>query len=124
MKEKFKIKKYTSILSIFGLILLFLLSPCKVRNFVQTELGAPQTNVLNKSKTTITTSCVAFNTTEINHSSLASVTKAPIIFFNKKLFAFPKKIQSKVKKAIRISVSKRISSTPLYILHQSIQVYS
>ncbi len=31
---------------------LLVLSPCKVRNFIQAQLGVPQTEVLNKSQTT------------------------------------------------------------------------
>lgn len=125
MKEKLELKKYYSLLSVFGLVLLLLLSPCKVRNFVQAELGVPQTQVLNKSQTTIsTTNCVAFDVAEINHSSSTSVTKVLDIFFNEKLFAFHSLIQPKATNALRISKSKLIPSIPLYILYQNIQVYS
>ena len=125
MKERLEIKKRDSFLSIFGLVLLLLLSPCKVRNFVQAELGVPQTNVLNKSQTTIlTTSCVTFDVAEINHSSSISVTKVIDLFFNEKLFVFHFPIQPKATNALQISKSKLIPSIPLYILYQNIQVYS
>lgn len=125
MKEKLEIKKhYSSILSIFGLVLLLLLSPCKVRNFIQAEVGVPQTNVLNKSQATISTSCVAFDVAEINHSSSTSVKKALDFFVNETLFAIHFPVHSKTTNTLRISKSKLISSIPLYILYQNIQVYS
>ena len=118
-------KKYYSLLSIIGLVLLLFLSPCKVRNFVQVELGVPQSNVSNKSQTTLSTiSCLAFDVAEINHSSSTSVTKALTPVVNEKLFTFDSPIQSKAKNALRISKSKLIPSIPLYILYQNIQIYS
>ncbi|GAA0890798.1 hypothetical protein GCM10009122_04770 [Fulvivirga kasyanovii] len=51
-------------LPILGMTLLLLLSPCKVRNFVQAELDVPQTEVSNKSKSTISNSgCSIFEAT-------------------------------------------------------------
>ena len=43
-------------LSIFGIVLLLLISPCKVRNFVQAEIDVPQTEVSNKSKSSVSVS--------------------------------------------------------------------
>lgn len=124
MKEKLEIKN-NSVLSLFGLVLLLLLSPCKVRNFIQAELGVPQTKVLNKSQTTIsTTSCVTFDVAEINHSSTTSVKKVLDFFVNEKLSTFHFPIQPKVDNTLRISKTELIPSIPLYILYQNIQVYS
>lgn len=125
MKEKLEIKKYFSILSVFGLVLLLLLSSCKVRNFIQAELDILQTNVLNKSQTTISpTSCVTFDVAKTNHSSSTSEKKAPDNFATDELFAFNFPVQSKIKNTPRISTSKLVPSLPLYILYQNIQVYS
>lgn len=125
MKKKLEIKKYYSILSIYGLVLLLLLSPCKVRNFVQAELGLPQTNVLNKSQTTISsTSCVAFDIAETNHSSSTSEKKAPENLASDEFFAFHFPVQLKINNTLRIGKSKLVPSLPLYILYQNIQVYS
>ena len=124
MKEKIEIKKYYSILSMYGLVLLLLLSPCKVRNFVQAELGLPQTNVLNKSQTTISsTSCVTFDIAKTNQSS-SSDKKAPENLASNEFFAFHFPVQLKITNTHRISKSKLIPSLPLYILYQNIQVYS
>ncbi|MFA7688282.1 MAG: hypothetical protein WCY25_10500 [Moheibacter sp.] len=125
MKEKLDIKKYSLILSLLGLALLLLLSPCKVRNFIQAQIGLPQTNVLNKSLATISTaSCVAFDVAEINHSSSPSVTKAVDFFVNEPAFILHFPVQLKTNNTLRISKSKLIPSIPLYILYQNIQVYS
>ncbi len=125
MKARLETKNLKLILSVFGLATLLLLSPCKVRNFIQAEVGVPQTTVLNKSQTSIsTTSCVSFDVAESKHSSSTPITKALDIFFNEKTYAFHTPIQPKVTNAIRISTSKLIPSTPLYILYQNIQVYS
>ena len=125
MKEKLEIKKYSSILSIFGLVLLLLLSPCKVRNFIQAELGIPQTDVSNKSQTTISSAnCVAFDVAETNQSSSSSDKKEPENFANDEFSAFHFPVQSKITNTHRISKSKLIPSFPLYILYQNIQVYS
>jgi len=125
MKAPLKTRNIRTLLSVFGLATLLLLSPCKVRNFIQAEVGVPQTTVLNKSQTSIsTTSCVSFDVAESKHSSSTPVTKTVDIFFNEKTYAFHFPIQPKVTNAIRISTSKPIPSTPLYILYQNIQVYS
>lgn len=49
MKNNLHIKQPSSFLFIIGMIVLLLVSPCKVRNSIQTSLGIPLTNVLNKS---------------------------------------------------------------------------
>ena len=43
-------KHIASLFTVLGLGLLLLLSPCKVRHFIQAELGVEQTQVLNKSQ--------------------------------------------------------------------------
>jgi len=56
VKAKNNFKYQYSILPIFGLVFLLLLSPCKIRNFIQAELGVAQTEVSNKNQTTINNS--------------------------------------------------------------------
>lgn len=125
MKEKLGIKKNKTILSLFGLVLLLLLSPCKVRNFVQAELDVPQTEALNKSQTTISaTNCVAFDVSEIDHSSSRSLKKALDNFVDGQLFTFQLPIQFKTNNTLQVRKSRLFPSIPLYILYQNIQVYS
>ncbi|ALJ04616.1 hypothetical protein APS56_05450 [Pseudalgibacter alginicilyticus] len=52
MKENFNTKTIHRTLPLLGLALLLLLSPCKVRNFIEAELNVPLTEVSNKSQTT------------------------------------------------------------------------
>lgn len=57
-------KNIGTLLFAVGLILLLLISPCNVRNFIQEELGLPQTEVANKSKTYLSNSnCDSFSKT-------------------------------------------------------------
>jgi hypothetical protein len=45
-----RLKHIASIYTVLGLGLLLLVSPCKVRNFIQAELGVEQTQVSSKSQ--------------------------------------------------------------------------
>ncbi|WP_458626236.1 hypothetical protein [Winogradskyella sp. PC D3.3] len=49
MKISYHIKQLTSTLSIIGLVLLLLFSPCKIRNSIQEVFELPKTEVSNKS---------------------------------------------------------------------------
>lgn len=119
------IKKPAQLLPFFGLALMLLLSPCKVRNFVQAELNLPQTEASNKSKTTISTSnCSSFNV------ALNSVSESKLEF---------KKLPTKAAKSFELAYStydsvkssvysnkeraQAVSPIPLYILHQNFKVY-
>ena len=112
-------------LSIFGLVLLLLLSPCKVRNYIQSELGIPQTKVLNKSQSTISHSnCLNFEVSDIVQSVLKPTFKQLDLFvlesynFGFTLGLFNQSIYS---------ISSRnhsVSAVPLYILYQNFQIYS
>jgi len=74
VNEKLKIKNSSAFYSILGLAFLLLFSPCKVRNYVQAELGLPITEVANKSKTTISNAnCNSFENSE---TAIASSSKA------------------------------------------------
>ncbi|MBZ9619547.1 hypothetical protein [Psychroflexus lacisalsi] len=53
-------KNIATIFSILGLAALLLLSPCKLRNFIQSELGVDQTQVTNKSKSLASQSSCQF----------------------------------------------------------------
>lgn len=53
MKENKQIKPLLTRLSLLGLIMLLLLSPCKVRNSIEFALGIPQTKVSNRNIATV-----------------------------------------------------------------------
>lgn len=111
-------------LSIIGLVLLLLLSPCKVRNFIQSELGSPQTKVLNKSQSTINhRNCQQIEVDETNQK----ISKPTLI--DSKLLA---KVHYKLKGLNRFekevdftpSIKKHVDlNVPLYILYQNLNLY-
>lgn len=74
--EKPGTKKISTALSVLGLALLLLVSPCQVRNFIQAELGLPQTEVSNKSKTALTQS--SCQTPEVSETDLIPTTRSTL----------------------------------------------
>ena len=125
MKESYKIKKVNSILSIFGLVLLLLLSPCKVRNFIQAELRLSKTEVLNKSQLTITQSnCQTFEVSQ-TVQTISEITFQPsnILIPEASRFHITKYL---LKHSFNLNTSKsqRATDVPFYILYQNLKIYS
>ncbi len=112
-------------LSIFGLVLFLLLTPCKVRNFIQSELGVPQTKVLNKSQSTISQSnCLNFKVSDIVQS-VSNPTFQQLDLFVLETFNFGFKLDLFNQSIYSISSRNRsVSTVPLYILYQNFLVYS
>ncbi|CDF79300.1 conserved hypothetical protein [Formosa agariphila KMM 3901] len=112
-------------MSVFGLVLLLLLLPCKVRNFVQAELGVPQTKVLNKSQSTISQSnCQTFEFSETIQSTTKPSVQQPDVLISE---AFHFDLTSYLfKHAFKLQTSRNqeVSDVPLYILYQNLKVYS
>lgn len=124
MKEFFKSKNTTALLPILGLVLLILLSPCKVRNFIQFELGVPQTEVSNKSKTTYNNSdCDHFDNTVLTIAKGKS-TSQPLphsnfdSIFNLKRLEFASNYSCLGQKTL-----ESVVGVPLYILYQNFKDY-
>jgi hypothetical protein len=126
VRAHLEIKNIRFVLSVLGLVILLLLSPCKVRNAVEAELGVPQTNVLNKSQATL--SQAACQTVEISET-IQAISKTTV-----RLPFFPMLRTDKIEDAIcfpKHAATKKpsgaqqpVSDIPLYILHQNILVYS
>ena len=104
-----------------------MLSPCKVRNYIEAEVGITQTEVVNKGITTITSSsCVSTdnikNTATSSKFSLEFVpsflAKNVNLTFNSFLSFSPKEVNTYSSK------NECIVFVPLYILHQNFKVYS
>ncbi len=125
MREEIGIKKINSILSVFGLALLLLLSPCKVRNFIQSELGIPQTKVLNKSQSTISQSdCQNFEVSEIIQNISKPTFQQPD-FLVSDTYRFDFTIHLlKHSFSLKSSRSFQATDVPLYILYQNLKIYS
>lgn len=125
MKERVEIKKTNSILSTFGLVLLLLLSPCKVRNFIQAELGVPQTKVLNKSQSTISQSkCQTFEVSEtVQNISKSTFQQSVLLISGASRFDFTIHL---IKHPFSLKASRSLQATdvPLYILYQNLKIYS
>lgn len=125
MKGKVEIKSSNSVLSVFGLALLLLLSPCKVGNFIQSELGGPQTKVLNKRHSTISQSdCHTFEVSEtVQHITKPSFEQPKLLVSDTDRFDFTIHL---LKHSFNpeSSISLETTGVPLYILYQNLKVYS
>lgn len=125
MKEQQNNKKRSALLSVIGLVLLLLLSPCKVRNYIQAELGIPTTEVASKNQTTVSnTTCSAFELSE-------AVVISSKVVIQSVVASEVKEITSTLPSSEGTSVSndfygKRTHSRspiPYYILYQNFKVY-
>ncbi len=117
-----KSKRNNLYLSIIGLVILLLLSPCKVRNFIQAELGISQTEVLNKSQTTISQSnCKTFEASKVvKNSSKKVFNQNEHQILTNTNYHFDFKTPSSFKHSFNLN-SLRIGkkqNIPLYILYQ------
>ena len=125
VKGRCKTNKVNAILSVIGLVLLLLLSPCKVRNFIQAELGIPQTKVLNKSQSTISqANCQNFELSK-NVQTISGKNLQYPDLPSSKASSFEIAINL-IKDSFNLGTLRNqlISNVPLYILYQNIQVYS
>jgi len=125
MKEKTSIKSLQALIPILGLAVLLLLSPCKVRNFIQEELGVPQTEVSNKSQSTISQiNCTLFQTSE----TIQNVSKLTFKHVGFQISEYPT-LNGAINVVKHVFTAKtlrkhRVSTIPLYILYQNLKVYS
>ena len=126
MKETRTIKNKIALLSIFGLVLLLLLSPCKVRNFIETQLDLPRTEVANKSLSSFNSSnCTSFEITKTNTTTAKSSAQfVPAFVENKMQFAFITTVDYTPKSTNHYTNNEQsLSLVPLYILHQNFKAY-
>ncbi|HZW62712.1 MAG TPA: hypothetical protein VFF15_03610 [Flavobacteriaceae bacterium] len=112
------------LLAVSGLALLLLLSPCKVRNYIQAELGIAQTQVPGKSQTVLSqTSCYTVDV----HKAVEQVTK-PESQSPQALFSVPFSTLTVLasNSCLSLITGENPSGTniPLYILYQNLKVYS
>ncbi|MCH4553398.1 hypothetical protein [Aestuariibaculum lutulentum] len=110
-------------ISLLGLALLLMLSPCKVRNFIQEELGIPQTEISNKNKTTFSQTC-SDSDTSIELTVKEKQTK-------QRLFAEFKPFEAVLiitdfheePSSLTQTLFHRVSHIPFYILYQNFKDY-
>lgn len=125
MKEKTNIKDIHRILSIIGLVVLLCLSPCKVRNYIQSEFGGLKTEASNKSQTTISNaSCNIFEVVDATVNiakptfSHAATLAVNTVYFTSNTIDFRKKSINNFRNG-----SDTASFIPFYILFQNFKVY-
>lgn len=127
MKLKRTIKTLISTVPIIGLGILLLLAPCKVRNFIQAELGLEITKVSNLSQTNFN---VAQSDCSILTNENQSAKKTSSNLHKQKVDhnGFACFISSKTNvstyKSVKPRSLKHPTKKPLYILQKGLLVYS
>lgn len=107
-----------------GLLLLLALSPCKVRNFIELQLGIPQTSVLNKSQTTITNSnCAELETSTFNTNPAKKHTKTLATITAGFQFVIRFIPTKKTDTNYQETSLHNVVNIPLYILYQQFKDY-
>ncbi|MGJ5641350.1 hypothetical protein [Formosa sp. S-31] len=128
MKEKLHINKiYGSLFtcSLIVLIVLLLLSPCKIRHFIQEELGLTKTEVLNKSKSTYSTSsCLSFENTKA--LPVLDILTGEPAHFPGSLYNYTSQVLLLVgaPEITQPTPQKKNVPIPLYILYLNLKIYS
>ncbi|MDO7174216.1 hypothetical protein [Mariniflexile sp. AS56] len=119
------LKSISALIPIIGLALLLLLSPCKVRNFIQAEVGIPQTEVSNKIKT-------AFSNANCNLYEVATGVLVPekysvqsVSDFVLSDFSFTYTEWDASRSAVHSGKTRShsVSAVPLYILYKNFKNY-
>jgi hypothetical protein len=123
VKGKLNLHTKHTVLPLLGLVLLLLLSPCKVRNFIQFELGLTQTEVSNKSQATVSyLDCNDFEITNTSfQKSTSSVDFTAIIVDVNTAFVVSDISKSYLQPDQKGNYS--VSKIPLYILYQNFKDY-
>ena len=123
MRETFNPKIIQKTLALLGLGLLLVLSPCKVRHFIQNELGLPQTEISNKNKTTFSKSC---DDLDVSIELISKEKQAnPSFLFVFKPFQFvllAPNFQEQFP-TLGNTFFSRVSPVPFYILYQNFKDY-
>lgn len=116
--------KIISWLSVVSLAFLLLVSPCKVRNFFQAELGLPQTEVSNKNKSTFSSySCDNLEVKVIKLSTSKSNSKQIAIFPDVLNYNFALVENKTVDTKLQAAQTTSTAPLPLYILYQNFKDY-
>tara|TARA_R110002049_G_scaffold252877_2_gene428190 strand:- start:2967 stop:3356 length:390 start_codon:yes stop_codon:yes gene_type:complete len=118
------INTLNSIMSTLGLVLLLLLSPCKVRNFIQAELGIPQTTVLNKSQSTISASSCSISevSTTVNTVGKSKTQQLPLVNATTGLTSLQVNYTQSYSQLYKAKIES-FAAVPLYILYQNFKDY-
>lgn len=125
VKHIFKIHKLQSWWFVVGLTLFILVAPCKVRQFIQSELGLPITEVSNKSQTTVNSlKCVSYEVSASIEIGVKPYSVAVPVFFASVPSFSANSIAREPLRGKESSLNKIPSLVPLYILYQNLKIYS
>lgn len=102
-----------------------MLSPCKVREYIEFQLDLPQSEVVNKSQTTLNTSnCASFENTDFTLASSKNSSQNKSVLaiqnFSSSISAVSLTDQKATFQNIR---NLSVSLTPYYILYRNFKVY-
>ena len=124
MKNKFNIQSIQSLIPFLGLVILIVFSPCKVRNYIQSELEIPLTEVTNKSISTAS-NCNTFESVVTISSLSKSTSKTVPSKLGNDFIRFSNSTDFLNKsKGFYTARNQSISAIPLYILYQNRKVFS
>ncbi|WP_066758250.1 hypothetical protein [Crocinitomix algicola] len=127
MKLKRTIKTLISTVPIFGLGILLLLAPCKVRNFIQAELGLEITKVSNLSQTNFNVAqsdCSILTNENLSAKKTSSNLHKQKVDHNGFACFIPSKTNVSTYKNVKPRSLKHPTKNPLYILQKGLLVYS
>ena len=108
--------------SIIGLVVLLLLSPCKIRHVVQDFFDVPQTEVSSKNKTTPNFSCCQLRNLPGNDTKTSSLSRDIVINTNETRFQ-TLCFNTSIKFTNTSETRELPTGVPLYILYQHLKVH-
>ncbi|TVP47623.1 MAG: hypothetical protein EA341_12495 [Mongoliibacter sp.] len=124
MKKITTIKAKITTLPLIGLVLLLLLTSCKIRNFVEAEFGLTKTTVINKNKATLPSSSCQVTDASEAFSSNERHQFIHFDFFAKDNFSTKSFNRSGLGgNSILPERRQSLFSVPLYILFQNFKIH-
>ena len=125
MKQSGKFFKLNSVLTLFGLVLLMLFSPCKVTDFFQSGPDGAKTQLLNKKVSAHSNAaCQSFDSSDAvaTHANVdilhAEIPLLPAFRYKQQTFFVKETI------ILKPAASSFAAGVPLYILYRNLRVYS
>ncbi len=123
MVDKHHISQLRTALSVVGLALLLVLSPCKLRHFIQGEIGLPQTEVSNKNKAVLTDADCEVTDAAVYANGPSDKTP-PETLPAENLTPQPFPSEGERKSLPTVTRGESAAGVPYYILYRRFQVYA
>lgn len=125
MISETNIKEFWTWISVIGLVLILLFAPCSVRNYFQSALDIPLTEVTNKSKTTINTANCSVSEVEEIQTSLPKLVKqySPALLASYFSFIFRTQLATSLNTVTKEVPVQFDTFVPYYILYQNLKIH-